>query len=82
MLTLANIFNPEALIILLVIVLVLFGGSKIPELMKGMGTGMREFKKGMSQDPPAGVNDEDTERRIREEVEAEVRARHGKGDVH
>lgn len=31
--------------IVLVLVLVLFGGSKVPQLMKGMGEGMKEFKK-------------------------------------
>jgi sec-independent protein translocase protein TatA len=34
----------EILLILLVVVL-LFGGRKIPELMKGIGQGMKEFKK-------------------------------------
>ncbi len=34
---------PE-IIIILVIVLVLFGGKKIPELMKGLGKGIKEFK--------------------------------------
>ena len=33
------------LLIVLVLVLVLFGGSKVPQLMKGLGEGMREFKK-------------------------------------
>ncbi len=33
------------LMIVLVLVLVLFGGSKVPQLMKGMGEGMKEFKK-------------------------------------
>lgn len=37
---------PEILLIL-VIVLLIFGGKKIPELMKGLGKGVREFKKGM-----------------------------------
>lgn len=32
------------LIIILVVVLLLFGGRKIPELMKGLGQGVREFK--------------------------------------
>lgn len=36
--------------IALVIVVILFGGSKIPELMKGIGSGMREFKKGLNED--------------------------------
>ncbi len=38
------------LIVILVIVLVLFGGSKIPQLMSGLGKGVKEFRKGMSTD--------------------------------
>jgi sec-independent protein translocase protein TatA len=34
------------LIILLVIILLLFGAKRIPELARGLGTGIREFKKG------------------------------------
>ena len=37
-------FNPEMLILILVIVLLMFGGQKIPELMKGLGKGIKEFK--------------------------------------
>lgn len=39
----------EILIVLLV-VLLLFGGKKIPELMKGVGQGISNFKKGMKED--------------------------------
>jgi sec-independent protein translocase protein TatA len=39
----------EILLILLVVVL-LFGGKKIPELMKGIGQGMKEFKKASNSD--------------------------------
>jgi len=39
-----NLGLTEIILILLVIVL-LFGGRKIPELMKGLGQGMKEFKK-------------------------------------
>ena len=35
---------PEILVVL-VVVLLLFGGKKIPELMKGLGSGVNEFKK-------------------------------------
>jgi len=35
-------------IFIVVIVLVLFGGKKIPELMKGMGKGVKEFKDGIN----------------------------------
>ena len=36
--------GPTEIIVVLVIVLLLFGGKKIPELMKGLGKGMKEFK--------------------------------------
>jgi twin arginine-targeting protein translocase, TatA/E family len=45
-----NIGLTEILLILLVVVL-LFGGRKIPELMKGLGQGMKEFKKASKYDP-------------------------------
>lgn len=35
-------------IIILVVVLLLFGGKKIPELMKGVGKGVRSFKDGLN----------------------------------
>ena len=40
--------GPTELIIILTIVLLLFGAKKIPELARGLGTGIREFKKGTS----------------------------------
>ena len=36
------------IIIILILVLLLFGGRKIPELMKGLGKGVKNFKDGMS----------------------------------
>ena len=36
--------------IIVVCVLLFFGGKKIPELMKGLGTGIKEFKKGVKED--------------------------------
>jgi sec-independent protein translocase protein TatA len=44
--------SPMHLIIIAVVVLVLFGGKKIPEMMKGLGQGVREFKEGMRPDQP------------------------------
>ncbi len=41
---LRNIGLPELLLIILIIAL-LFGGKKIPELMRGLGSGVKEFKK-------------------------------------
>jgi sec-independent protein translocase protein TatA len=37
--------SPMHLILILLVVVLLFGGRKIPELMKGIGEGMKEFKK-------------------------------------
>ena len=41
------------LLIILVIVLVFFGGRRIPEVMKGLGQGIHEFKEGMRGDTNA-----------------------------
>ena len=47
--TLAFFNSTQDLVIILVIVLVLFGGAKIPQLMKGVGQGLGEFRKGMDE---------------------------------
>lgn len=36
--------GPTEWIVILIVVLLLFGGKKIPELMKGLGAGVKEFK--------------------------------------
>ena len=41
------------IVLIIVVVLILFGGKKLPELMKGLGKGMKEFKdatKGIDED--------------------------------
>ena len=43
-----GLFQPLHLIIILVIVLIIFGPSKLPELGKGLGKSIREFKKAMA----------------------------------
>jgi sec-independent protein translocase protein TatA len=48
--TVAMLTSPSEWMIVAVVVLVLFGGSKIPELMRGLGSGMREFKKGLTEE--------------------------------
>ena len=45
--TLLMIGAPE-IIFIAIIVLLLFGGKKIPELMKGLGKGVKSFKEGMN----------------------------------
>jgi len=41
------------LVIIVLVVVLLFGGRKIPELMKGLGEGMREFRKAKDGDTPS-----------------------------
>ena len=40
--------SPMHWLIVLVVILILFGGKRIPEIMKGFGEGIRSFKEGMS----------------------------------
>ena len=44
------------IVVICLVVLLLFGGKKIPELMKGLGKGVKSFKDGMN-----GVEDTDSE---------------------
>lgn len=41
---LLGMFGPWQIILIVLIVLLLFGGKKIPELMRGLGSGIKEFK--------------------------------------
>lgn len=41
------------IILIVVVVLLLFGGRKIPELMKGLGSGIKEFKNASKEDEEA-----------------------------
>jgi len=51
--------SPMHLVLILLVVVLLFGGRKIPELMKGIGEGMKEFKKASRlEDDPAKKEDE------------------------
>lgn len=43
------LMNMETLMIVLLIILVLFGGSKIPQLMRGVGKGISEFQEGIKE---------------------------------
>ena len=69
---LPTVGGPE-LIILLVIILLLFGAKRIPELAKGLGSGVREFRQGVRGDEEkkdeelAAGKDEDGSRTQEEE---------------
>lgn len=64
---LLNIGFQEILIILL-IVLVLFGGRKIPELMKGLGKGVREYKNAVKNfEDELNIDSEDEKKSVNKE---------------
>jgi sec-independent protein translocase protein TatA len=52
------------IILILVVVVLLFGGRKIPELMKGIGQGMKEFKKASQYEPDDEKKDLATKEKI------------------
>jgi sec-independent protein translocase protein TatA len=63
--------SPMHLILILLVVVLLFGGRKIPELMKGIGQGMKEFKKASRLDDEpekkeSDVKDKDTDNKVSE----------------
>ncbi|MBZ0206288.1 MAG: twin-arginine translocase TatA/TatE family subunit [Flavobacteriales bacterium] len=47
--------GPTEIILIVALILLLFGGKKIPELMRGLGKGMKEFKDAQKEDrnPPS-----------------------------
>ncbi len=60
----ALIFGPigmQELVIILVIALVIFGGKKIPELGKGLGDGIRQFKSSLKGEEQAETAAQDKE---------------------
>ncbi len=47
--------GPLEIILILLVVVLMFGGRKIPELMKGIGQGLKEFKKAKDSGDDAGT---------------------------
>ena len=52
------------ILIIVFVILLLFGGAKIPELMKGLGKGVKSFKQGLKEDEKedASKKEENTEK--------------------
>lgn len=59
--------SPMHLILIILVIVLLFGGKKIPELMKGIGQGMKEFKKA------SAMNDEPEEEKKPEIKDHEIK---------
>ena len=47
------------ILVIAILILLLFGAKRIPEFMKGLGSGIKEFKKSMKQDDKENDNTED-----------------------
>ena len=60
-------FGLQEILIIALVVLLFFGGKKIPELMKGLGKGVRSFKDGMKEVDPT----EETKSEVEEEKKSE-----------
>ena len=54
-----GVIGPMQVILIIAIVVLLFGGKKIQELMKGIGTGIKEFKNAAKDDQPANSKKEE-----------------------
>jgi len=59
--------SPMHLVLIILVIVLLFGGKKIPELMKGIGQGMKEFKKAST------LNDEPEEKKEPETKNTELK---------
>jgi sec-independent protein translocase protein TatA len=51
--------GPTEIILIVAVILLMFGGKKIPELMKGLGTGIKEFKNAAKENQPADKKEDE-----------------------
>lgn len=55
---LLGMFGTQEIIIIAIVLILLFGAKKIPQLMRGMGSGIKEFKDGMKEGEQDAENKE------------------------
>lgn len=60
---LLGMIGPWQIVLIVLVVLLLFGGKKIPELMRGLGKGVREFKDGINPDEEGKKDDGSVEKK-------------------
>ncbi|HEY2430667.1 MAG TPA: twin-arginine translocase TatA/TatE family subunit [Acidimicrobiales bacterium] len=58
---LADIFGMDGIVVLIVVIAVLFGGSQIPKLARSLGSAQSEFKKGVEEGKGSGADTEATD---------------------
>lgn len=66
---LLGIIGMQEVLIIAVVVLVLFGGKKIPELMRGLGSGVKSFKEGMKEGMPEDDAKKDAQQKTEDKEE-------------
>jgi sec-independent protein translocase protein TatA len=55
--------GPWQIVLIVVVILLLFGGRKIPELMRGLGGGIKEFKSAVKEDEDPSTKDSSEEKK-------------------
>lgn len=71
------------IILICAVILLIFGGKKLPELMKGMGKGVKSFKEGMSEPTEEEMNhrvEEEVQRRADEKMNEQIEQSEQKSD--
>ena len=63
------------IILICAVILLIFGGKKIPEMMKGMGKGVNSFKEGMNEPSEDEIN-----RRVEEEIQRRADAQQAEAE--
>lgn len=63
------------IILICAVILLIFGGKKIPEMMKGMGKGVKSFKEGMNEPSEDEIN-----RRVEEEIQRRADAQQSEAE--
>jgi sec-independent protein translocase protein TatA len=53
-----GVMSAQHILVIAAVALLFFGGKKIPELMKGLGQGMKEFKKATQETPEENKKDQ------------------------
>lgn len=70
------------IMLICVVILLIFGGKKIPELMKGVGQGVRQFKKGLNEeDSPEKLSEEEKYRRREAMKEKIIKEKEAENDT-
>lgn len=59
---LLGMFGTQEIIIIAIVLILLFGAKKIPQLMRGMGSGIKEFKDGMKEGQEAADETKDQDK--------------------